>query len=94
MPEEIDFLRLENASFGFGDFVPVFQNAARVRQANNDTGEANEVTVAGNEASDWSDPTSSDSAFLYEDCTEASMPKISSCLKEGCIKSFVHYSSQ
>ena len=62
MPEEIDFPWLENASFGFCDFVPVFQNAASVRQANNDTGEANEVTVAGNEASDWSDPTSSDSA--------------------------------
>ena len=93
VPEEIDFLWLENVSFGFGDFVPVFQNAARVRQANSDTGEANEVTVAKNEASDWSDPTSSDSAYPHEDCTEASMPKIFSCLKEGCIKSFVHYSS-
>lgn len=93
MPEEIDFPWLENASFGFCDFVPVFQNAASVRQANNDTGEANEVTVAGNEASDSSDPTSSDSASPHEDCTEASMPKIFSCPEEGCIKSFVHYSS-
>ena len=93
MPEEIDFLWLENVSFGFGDFVPVFQNAARVRQANNDTGEANKVTVAGNEASDSSDPTSSDSASADEDCTEASIPKIFSCPEEGCIKSFVHYSS-
>ena len=83
MPEEIDFPWLENASFGFGDFVPVFQNSARVRQANNDTGEANEVTVAGNEASDSSDPTSSDSASPHEDCTEASMPKIFSCPEEG-----------
>ena len=93
MPEEIDFPWLENASFGFGDFVPVFQNAARVRQANNDTGEANEVTMVGNEASDSSDPTSSDSTSPHEDCTEASMPKIFSCPEEGCIKSFVHYSS-
>ena len=93
MPEEIDFPWLENASFGFGDFVPVFQNAARVRQANNDTGEANEVTMVGNEASDSSDPTSSDSTSPHEDCTEASMPKIFSCPEEGCIKSFLHHSS-
>ena len=49
--------------------------------------------MAGNKASDSSDPTSSDSASPHEDCTEASMPKIFSCPEEGCIKSFVHYSS-
>ena len=93
VPEEIDFPWLENASFEFGDFVPVFKNAARVGQTNNDTDEANEVTVAGNEASDLSDPTSSDSASPLEDCTEAYMLKIFSCPEEGCIKYFVRYSS-
>ena len=49
--------------------------------------------MVGNEASDSSDPTSSDSASPHEDCTEASMPKIFSCPEEGCIKSFLHHSS-
>ena len=40
--------------------MPVFKNAAHMRQTNNDTGEANEVTKVGNGASDLSDPTSSD----------------------------------
>lgn len=56
-------------------------------------GEVNEVTVAVNEASDSSDPTSFDSTSPHEDCTEASIPKIFSCPEEGCIKSFVLYSS-
>ena len=64
-----------------------------MRQVNNDTGEANKIAVAGNDASDSSDPTSSDSASPHEDCTKASMLKIFSCPKEGCIKSFVRYSS-
>lgn len=93
VPEEIDFPWLENTSFRFSDFVPVFQIAARVRQTNNGTGEANAVTMAGNDASDLSDQTSSNSASLLEDCTEASMLKIFSCPEEGCIKYFLRYSS-